>query len=506
MAQNSIAKNTILLYFRTLCTIIISLYTSRIVLQVLGVNDYGIYQVVGGISSMLSYVINGSLASGSSRFITFEMGKGERGNVNEVFSSLLTIHIIIGIIVILLSETIGLWFVCHKLVIPSERLNAALFTFQFSILTTIIGITQVPYTAIIIGHEKMNIYAYTSIIEAILKLIIVYLLSVSGWDKLILYSALLFIVQLCITSLYRIYCVRNYKESHYHFKINKVTIKKVLSFSTWNLIENTSISLNAQGTSVLLNMFFSSGVVTARSIANIISMTANNFINNLRTATNPQIVKRFSSNDLEGSKRLLLNSTKYSYYMMLMLAIPIFMVAQQLLYLWLGQVPEYSVIFLKFTIITALFSVFDQSFYTAFTAKGQIKETTLYSICIGYITFPITYVLFKLGFSPIALCWTMLASSVISSIIIKPILLIKIIGYKWSDLKALLLDCLKITMIAIPIPTIVYIYKNIIFPNNISLFLGLSFVSIVCTATTIWAIGIDHNIRLKIIQKIKHIF
>lgn len=216
MAQNSIAKNTILLYFRTLCTIIISLYTSRIVLQVLGVNDYGIYQVVGGISSMLSYVINGSLASGSSRFITFEMGKGERGNVNEVFSSLLTIHIIIGIIVILLSETIGLWFVCHKLVIPSERLNAALFTFQFSILTTIIGITQVPYTAIIIGHEKMNIYAYTSIIEAILKLIIVYLLSVSGWDKLILYSALLFIVQLCITSFYRIYCVRHYKESHYH--------------------------------------------------------------------------------------------------------------------------------------------------------------------------------------------------------------------------------------------------------------------------------------------------
>lgn len=501
--NDRIAKNTIFLYFRMLCTIVVSLYTSRIILQTLGVNDYGIYQTVGGVAGLLSYIINGSLASGSSRFITFEMGRRDKGKLSDTFSSLLTVHLLFGVVVALLAETIGLWFLYNKLVIPPERFSAAVFTYHLSILMSIVGITQVPYTAVIIGHEKMNIYAYTSIIEAILKLLLVYILMVSDWDKLMLYASLLFVVQCGITFFYRYYCIRHYEESHYHFSFDKSIIKKVLGFSSWNLVENTSISLNAQGTTILLNMFFNSGIVTGRSVANIVSMTANSFVNNFRTAANPQIVKRFSVNDFDGSKHLLLISTKYSYFLMLILAFPVFLVAKQLLYLWLGQIPDYSVVFLQFAIVTTLFGVFDQSFYSAFTAKGQIKETTICSICVGYLSFPVIYVLFKLGYSPVSLSWVMLFSSLILAIFIKPFLLVKIMGYTWTDIFVLFKSCIIVTVVSVPIPLLLYIFRNTLFHTSYLDFFILSISGVVCVALAVWFLGLDDGIRKRIQNNIK---
>ena len=501
--NDRIAKNTIFLYFRMLCTIVVSLYTSRIILQTLGVNDYGIYQTVGEVAGLLSYIINGSLASGSSRFITFEMGRRDKGKLSDTFSSLLTVHLLFGVVVALLAETIGLWFLYNKLVIPPERFSAAVFTYHLSILMSIVGITQVPYTAVIIGHEKMNIYAYTSIIEAILKLLLVYILMVSDWDKLMLYASLLFVVQCGITFFYRYYCIRHYEESHYHFSFDKSIIKKVLGFSSWNLVENTSISLNAQGTTILLNMFFNSDIVTGRSVANIVSMTANSFVNNFRTAANPQIVKRFSANDFDGSKHLLLISTKYSYFLMLILAFPVFLVAKQLLYLWLGQIPDYSVVFLQFAIVTTLFGVFDQSFYSAFTAKGQIKETTICSICVGYLSFPVIYVLFKLGYSPVSLSWVMLFSSLILAIFIKPFLLVKIMGYTWTDIFVLFKSCIIVTVVSVPIPLLLYIFRNTLFHTPYLDFFILSISGVVCVALTVWFLGLDDDIRKRIQNTIK---
>ncbi|MBS5551579.1 MAG: polysaccharide biosynthesis protein [Bacteroides sp.] len=506
MANNyNIAKNTLFLYFRMLCTIAVSLYTSRVVLQVLGVEDYGTYQVVGGISSMLSYVINGSLASGSSRFIIYEIGKGTSGKLRETFSTLMTIHILIGIAVILLAEIFGLYFLYNKLVIPEERFGAALFTFHLSIIATFIGITQVPYTALIIGHERMNIYAYMSIIEAVLKLSIVYVLMFSNWDKLELYALLLFIVQTGITLFYRFYCIRSYKdEASFKLIWDKRLIKKVLSFSSWNLIENTSISLNNQGTILLLNMFFNPGIVTARSIANIVSMTANNFIGNFRTAINPQIIKKFSSNDQNGSKLLLLESTKYSYFLMLILSLPIFVTAEDLLCLWLEQVPEYATVFLQFAIVTALFGVFDQSFYTAFTAKGQIKESTIFSVLIGYISFPVIYILFKMKCSPISLAWVSLISSAILAFFIKPLLLHRIMGYSWKELKILFKSCLIVTLISIPVPILFYFFEKQIFHVQLIRFFSLIVICLLCTICSIWYIGLSHDMRVQLIRLIKN--
>lgn len=502
MANKTIAKNTLFLYFRMMFTMVVSLYTSRVVLQTLGVEDYGTYQAVCGIAGVLQFIINGSLAFGSSRFITYEIGRGDEDTLKKTFSSLLTIHIFIGILVVALSETVGLWFVYNKLVVPEERFFSAIVVFHVSIVSSFIGITQVPYTAVIIGHERMGIYAYMSILEALLKLLVVYLLVVGSWDKLILYSVLLFFVQVLIAFIYRFYCIHNFQESKYHFFIDKKMIKKILNFSTWNMVENTSISLNGQGTIILLNMFFSSSVVTARSVANMVTMCASSFVNNFRTAVNPQIIKSYSAGDYDESKKLLLSSTLYSYYLMLLLAVPIFVVAEPLLKLWLGLVPDYSVLFLRFSIVTSLLYVFDQSFYTAFTAQGKLRESTIWSVSIGYVSFPVIYLLFKFGCSPLALAWVMLVSVFIPSCVVKPILLIKRMGYRRKELICLFFRCLVVTVLAILVPLYLWCNKGF-FSNMVLSFVCTVAISIISVLMSVWFVGMDKRTKKMIICKIQ---
>lgn len=476
-------------------TMIISLFTSRVILQILGVNDYGIYQTVGGFVAMLSFV-NGALSMGSSRFLTYELGTGNKEKLALTFSTTLSIHILLAVIIILIAETVGLWFVCHKLIIPAERLDAAIFTYHLSIITALVSITQVPYNASIISHEHMNVYAYMSIVEVSLKLIIVYMLTISDWDKLKVYSLLLCIVQICIALFYRYYCVKRFAEARYKFILNKEILKNVLGYSGWNLFANASIALSTQGTTVLINMFFNPGVVAARAIANQVNMAANQFVNNFRTAVNPQIVKRYASEDYIGSKRLLLSSTKYSFYLMLTLCLPITLLAPQLLQLWLGQVPEYASYFLRLAIITSLFQVFDVSFYTALYAKGQIKENAMISPVIGFLQFPISYFLFKLGYPPTTLAWVSLVCYVILGIIIKPFLVVKIVNYEWRDIWSIYKPCILVSILAIPIPISVDYFLST--QNNIFHFIGTLICCIFCIAVSVWYLGLDKEIKEKI--------
>ena len=307
--NKTIAKNTLYLYFRMMFTMLVSLYTSRVVLKVLGVEDYGTYQAVGGIVIMLSFV-NSALSNGTSRFLTYELGTGDYEKLRKTFSSLLSLHIIIAVITVLVAETVGLWFVMNKLVIPEGRMEAALFVYHMSVLTSVITITQVPYNATIISHEKMGVYAYLSIFEVIAKLLIVYVLILFGWDKLKLYALLLALLQIATALYYRHYCVKNFSETHSGFTLDKSIAKEVLGYSIWNLISSISVPLKNQGLIILINMFFSPAVVTARALANQVNMAANQFIQNFRTAANPQIVKRLASGNIQGSKALLLSSTK----------------------------------------------------------------------------------------------------------------------------------------------------------------------------------------------------
>lgn len=497
-----IAKNTLLLYFRMMVTMVISLYTSRVVLKVLGFDDYGIYQAVGGVVGLLSFV-NNSLSTGTSRFITFGLGEGNYDKLKNIFNTTLSSHIILAVAIIIVAESLGYWLLHYKLVIAPERMEAATWVFHLSIFTIFFTLTQVPYNACIIAHENMKIFAYVSIIEAICKLLIVYAFLVGDIDKLILYALLQCILQIAIVVFYRIYCYKRYQETHFKFGIDKSIFKEIVGFSGWSLFANSSIALNNQGILLLLNMFFTPAVVTARSISIQVEMAAYQFMTNFQTATVPQIVKRYAQNDYSGSKELLLNMTKYSFYLMLLLAVPIFFSANQLLALWLEEVPEYTAVFLQIIIIQALFQVFDTSFYKALYAKGQLKENALLSPTCLFINFILVYILFRLGLSPIALSWSTMISYAIMGLIVKPILVIKIVDYNWKDVWSVILPCFKVFLMSIPLPYIVSYYMQDANLPMIVVFLTIVSVGLISVGGIVWLFGLTPDMRVKVIQTIR---
>lgn len=504
-SNKTIIKNTIFLYFRMLFTMIVSLFTSRVVLQILGVEDFGISQSVGGLVGLIAF-INGALATGSSRFLTFELGTGNKEKLRDTFSSVLIAHIALAILIIIVAETIGLWFVNNKLIIPIERIDAALICFHLSVLTLFFSFVQIPYTASIISHEKMGIYAYMSIIDVTLRLVIVYLLTIGNVDKLILYAVLLCIIQIGLSLTYIIYCSKRFEECRLRPIFKKDIMKRVLSYSGWSLFSTTATVLSNQGAVVLINMFYSPGVVAARAIANQVNSAVNSFVQNFRTAANPQIVKRYAAEDYEGSKSLLLNSTKFSFYIMLILCLPICLVTEPLLELWLGQLPEYSVAFVQLAVCTSLFEVLDVSFFTALYAKGRIRENALISPTILFMGFPISYMLFKMGYSPISLAWVYLFIRLFLGIVVKPILLIKIVDYKWNDIFSVLRPCFTVLMASVPGPLILSIYKEEIFVGKIDSFIALVLFGVASVILSIWYLGLNQEMKSKLRFLVKNRF
>ena len=506
--NKTIAKNTIMLYFRMLLTMGVGLFTSRVILQTLGVTDYGIYQSVGGIVGFIGF-LNNALATGSSRFLTFELGKGNLDKLKSTFSTTLTIHIALAIIIVILAETVGLWFLYNKLIIPTERFDAAVYCFHFSVLAAAFSITQAPYSASIMSHEKMDLYAYVSIVETVLKLGIVYLLYIGDFDKLKMYATLFFCLTVGMQVFYRVYCVKHFPETKYKFVYEKNILIDIGKFSGWSLLANFSIALSNQGILMLLNMFFSPAVVTARAISLQVNGLIYQFVNNFRTAANPQIVKRYAVGDFDGHKSLLLQSTKYSFFMLYLMGLPIILTAYPLLKLWLGIVPEYTVIFLQIVIVQSLFSVFDVSLYQALYAKGDLKWNALTSPTIGFITFPIVYICFKSGASPVALSWAYLCSKIILGCVQKPILLIKEVGYKWEDFMPMYTTCFKVVLISLPIPIVYYVYCSSLTGLIFIDFILMLFVAVASVAITTWKVGIDDIMRNRLVNfvmsKIKRI-
>lgn len=501
--NKTIAKNTLFLYFRMMFTMVVALFTSRVILHKLGVDDYGIYQAVGGIVGFLSF-INGALSTGSSRFLTYALGEGNAEKLRNTFATTLNIHILIALLVVLAAETVGLWFIYNKMVIAPERMDAAVYTYHLSILTSVFALTQVPYNASIIAHERMSVYAYMSVFEVSAKLLICYLLTLGGYDRLMLYATLLLAVQVSVMLFYRFYCSRNFEEAHFSLKFDKKIFKEIAAFSGWSMFASTSIAFNSQGVLILLNMFFPPAVVTARAISLQVNMAANQFVSNFRQAANPQIVKKYAAGDYEGSKHLLLESTKYSYYMMLVISLPVCILAQPLLEMWLGVVPEYTVPFLQIVIIQSLFQVFDTSFYTALYAKGQLKQNALVSPTLGFLIFPITYILFKAGCSPLALSWTSLAVYAILGVLVKPLLIINIAGYQWKDLWTVFRPCIRVTIISIAIPFLLYITRDTWLLDRKVQFVALLFVSVISVIISVWIAGLDKHMKTKLKSSVKN--
>lgn len=383
-----------------LITMGISLYTSRIILNALGVNDFGIYNVVGGIVIMFGF-LNSAMASGTSRFLTFELGRQNFEELKRVFSMSMNVHILIAIIVLILAETIGLWFLNYKLVIPIERLDAANWVYQCSIIVFILNIIQVPYNSSIISHEKMSIYAYISIIEVLLKLLIVYLLLLVSVDKLKLYALLISSVSIIIIVINRIYCLRKFSECKYNFFWDKNLFKKLSSYGGWDIIGNLSVIVQNQGLNILINIFYGPVVNAARAISYQIYGAVYSFVTNFMMAANPQIIKYYAQNEKEKMKILVLNSSKFSFLLMWLISIPVIINTKTILRLWLKIVPEYTVIFVNLILIIGLLDAIRRPFVMATHAIGVVKKQSTICGTILILSLPISYIFFKLSYSPV---------------------------------------------------------------------------------------------------------
>ena len=395
-ANKRIAKNTLVLYVRMLFTMGISLFTSRVVLQTLGVEDYGISSVVGGVISMFTF-INAAMVSSTQRYLNFELVRGDANQLRSVFSTSLQIHALIALAIIVLSETVGLWFLNEKLVIPEARMTAAMWVYQCSILSCAVSIMSTPYNAVIVAHEKMSAFAYISILDVSLKLLVVYLLVVLPFDKLIILSILTLLVQLFIRYIYTLYCHRHFPESYFQFRFNKTLFKEMFGFAGWSFWGNLAAILYTQGLNMMLNIFFGPIVNAARGIAVQVQSAVQQFVGGFQTALNPQITKNYASNNLPQMHSLMFRSARFSFLLLFFLSLPVLMETNFILTLWLKTVPNDAVIFTQIMICISLIYTTANPCVIANQATGKVK---IYQMVVGGILLlilPISYVVLKLG-------------------------------------------------------------------------------------------------------------
>ena len=384
-----IAKNTLLLYFRMLLTMVVSLYTSRVVLGALGVEDYGIYNVVGGVVAMFS-MLSGSLSAAISRFITFELGRKNYERLHKVFCTSINVQLILILILIVLLETVGLWFLNYKMVIPEGRLSAANWVFQLSLITFAVNLLSVPYNAAIVAHEKMEAFAYISIVEAISKLMIAYIIVISTTDKLILYSIMLTLIAIVVRILYGIYCKKKFIECTYRFIFDRLLLKQMFEFSGWNFFGAGSWQLMTQGVNILLNIYFGVSFNAARGIATQVDQAILQFVNNFTTAINPQIIKSYASKNFEYMYSLINQGAKFSFFLILFFAIPFIFETNIILKLWLNNVPKHTVVFVRLAITASMLHVLSNTMVTAMLATSNKKRNQSIVGALEIIKIPVS--------------------------------------------------------------------------------------------------------------------
>jgi O-antigen/teichoic acid export membrane protein len=478
----------------------VSLYTSRIILNTLGVEDFGIYNVVGGFITMFGF-LNSAMASATQRFLAFEIGRKDYKQLRNVFSMSVNIHFIIAITILVFAETIGLWFINSQLTIPIERINAANWVFQFSIFALMINMVSVPYNAIIIAHERMNVFAWVSVAEVILKLLIVFMLQWFGFDKLKLYAILMFAVALIIRLIYGLYCKRQFKESKFRFFWDKPLFKTLLSYAGWNLWGNAAAVIMGQGVNILLNIFFGPVVNAARGIAFQIKGAMNQFVTNFQMAMNPQIIKSYAANDLKYMHQLIFQGAKYSFFLLFMLSLPVLLETKFILKIWLKTVPEYTLIFTRLVIINILIDCISGPLMTAAQASGKLK---LYQSIVGgllILNLPVSYLFLKLGFNPEITLYVAIGISIIALIarlkIISPLIKLNIMNY----LTIVVFKTFLVSLLGIIPPTLAYLGME----ESILRFFSIGLLSILSVTISIYYLGLSKTEQTFIISKTKQI-
>lgn len=496
-----IAKNTLLLYVRTLFTMLISLYTSRVVLNTLGVSDYGIYNVVGGVVAMFGF-INGSMATSTQRYITFALGKGNLERLQTVFSTALQIHFLIAALIVLLGETVGLWFLYEKMQIPADRMNAAFWVLQCSILSTVVMIISVPYNADIIAHEKMSAFAYISILEAVLKLAIVYALLLSSYDKLIFYAFLILAVQLLIRFCYNSYCHRHFFESKYKHLWDKSLFKEMTGFAGWSMFGGLSAVLFNQGLNMLLNVFFGPVVNAARAVAVQVQNAIQQFVGNFQMALNPQITKTYAKGEMEEMHKLMFRSARFSFYLLFLLSLPVLFETNFILTIWLKTVPENTITFLRIMICISLVYTLSNPLMIANQATGKVKKYQAVCGSIQIMIFPISYVVLKLGFPAYSV---FIVHFIMESIaqFARMIMLRPLIGIHLRDyFRNVHLQVISVVVLSSAIPFFVFKSMN----DSFVRFLLVCIICLLSVGIFTYTIGLSKNERYFINAKIMEIF
>ncbi|MBQ7940788.1 MAG: oligosaccharide flippase family protein [Muribaculaceae bacterium] len=490
-----IAKNTLLLYFRTFITLLVTLYTSRVILQILGETDFGIYNIIGGVILIFSFLSN-ALAVSTQRFMSFEMGKNNENAVRKVFSMSLTVHIFIVLIIITLAETIGLWFLETKMNIPNSRMYAAHWVYQLSILSCCVNILRVPYNACIISYEKMSFYAYISIIEAVLKLLGVYFLLVFIYDKLIVYSFLMFLVMVLVSLSYKIYCNKKFNISRYKFFWDKQLFYEMTSFSVWSLFGSAANMAASHGVAIVVNIFCGVVANAALGIANQVSHAVSVFITNFQTAFSPQLMKSYAASNQDYFMSLIYKTSRYSYYLMLLLGFPLILCCEPILNLWLGNVPVFTVQFTQLMIVFCMIDAMSGPLWISVQATGKIKNYQILMCCLISINLPIAYIILKLGYSPV---WVLVAKVVINMIVhfIRIIYLKKVIKLQALDyIKKVMIRVVSVTIISVPLPYIFYYYNH----DKADIFIAI-ILSVLMILLSVLVIGISNEERNLLLSK-----
>lgn len=500
-AENTkrIAKNTLMLYVRMLFGMLVSLYTSRVVLQALGVEDYGIYNVVGGVVAMFSMISN-SLSSSVGRFLTFELGKGDMEGLKKVFSTSLSIHVALVLVIVLLSETLGLWFLNTHMTIPENRLYAANWVFQASVLTFVINLLSVPFSASIVSHERMSAFAYIGILDIVLRLLIVLFIAYSGWnfDRLIIYSLLLVGVVCIMQAIYWNYCTRNFEECKFGFSFDVNYWKEMSSFAGWNFIGCTAGLLKDQGVNILLNLFIGPIINAARGIANTVNNVLASFSGNFMTALNPQITKSYAAGNYDYMFSLVERGSRFSYYILLLFALPMLFETEFVLTLWLKHYPEHTVNFVRLILIVTMCDILSNTLINLQVATGKIRN---YQLAVGGVllmNFPLSYICLKMGFPPESTLIVALIV-VVCCLFLRLLFLRKMVGLSMKRyLRKVCGNVLFVTLLAMIIPSFIYTQMS----DSIIRFVTICVFTTVCSSIAIYWGGCSMNEREFIKEKI----
>ena len=500
-AQNNnkrIAKNTLLLYIRLILTMGVGLFTSRVVLNTLGVEDYGIYNVVGGVVSMFA-LFTGSLSAAISRFLTYELGKNNTQKLNTIFSTSVNIQLVLALLIIILAELGGVWFLNTHMNIPEGRIEAANWVLQFSIITFAINLISVPYNAAIIAHEKMSAFAYISILEVLLKLVVAYTLYISSIDKLKTYAALLALVALIIRFVYSLYCNKHFEECHYRPVFDKSLLKQMTGFAGWNLLGSGAYLFNTQGVNIITNLYFGVTINAARGVASQAEGIIRQFVTNFTTAINPQITKSYAAGDLNYMYSLVCRGAKFSYFLMLFFAIPFIFETEAIMKLWLKNYPPEAPLFLRLSIIGTLFDILGNSTANAAWATGNVKHYYIIVGGVGCLVFPLSWIAFQLGYGAY------------SSYIVFMIIYLLLVFFKLYIIKGLIKFPVKdfyhkVFNRIIPVTLTAFILPGLVYYNMPSSFFRviiIIIVSFISSTILIFGIGMTKMERDKVYKFIK---